>query len=1489
MSIIIDEVVASGPVPETLHALFTKGEAPDIIREHPGKRRKLDEAQPSYEDIAANLLSSYLTVARFDLKIRFSSSSLSSGSISSKRGSDNQRKVPVFIKRARFVGTSFESSARQCHLRIATNQRDIVLDKTLDCSTCRIDLAIPGFLPSIYRSRSKFPVACYMSTLRKAESDELSFILETKILWKDSIKFERISNDALLPFSRYLPQNPQEPPVKTQFSHGRSIKECSWSPSEFYESVHVPLKTLDLPSSALSNSLQCQLFPFQRRAVRWMLEREGMEILPDGEIRVRPPSLSPGLPDSFEQIKDADGRTCYASHLFRILTTDLRNWIPVERTLRGGILAEDMGLGKTVEIIALICMNRRPAPPGGFPVLRQWPTLTESGATLIVTPPTILKQWQQEISSHAPSLRCIYYEGLNRTKMGNEELVVDLASCDVVLTTYNVLQREVHFAEEPPKRSLRHKKKVLPRKSPLVQISWWRVCIDEAQMIESRVTNAAKVARIIPRHNAWAVTGTPLRKDMDDVLGLLLFLHYYPLCNSLDTWIRLYGNHKSLFKTIIGRIVLRHNKTMVRDELHLPPQKRIVITIPFTAVEEQHYDQLFEQMCDECGVDRSGAPSTDEWDPDSKSLIEKMSHWLRRLRQACLHPELGGDGRKTLGANSGPLRSVAEVLEVMIDQNEARIRTEERSLLLSQIRRGQLLENAGRPREALNIWQKALVLAETNVHESRTQLENERKKEQSAKLNGVHNISDDEDDIDEGKGEKNSGLGAYRLRIRNALEIQHICKFFIANAYFQIKTNTELTNPDSEEFIALEKLEEENYEAAKLIRKDMLAEMDRRVNRYIKQVQVKVYNNDLVHIPKMSVRLDISGMESRRILDKLENFCDAVNNLTLQYTKWRNHIVKLLLKPLIDEDDNAKLEGDEYESSTKHQDEMYVYMEALQTLFADYHDALTGQTNLLVANEVKLGLNRARDGNGPAPELYISVMKMRENLKIPKDLGSLRGIIGELRSLMVSIEWQEARGSARAHAELGILNRILQDSSQTSSEHSKISSNLEKEVELFRNLLNHRLEYYRQLQHISDTVAPYDEESRGKPLNVALFDSKLEFEHNIQAKISAFKSKYRYLIHLRDEAGADESTRICIICQSTFEIGVLTVCGHKYCKDCLRFWWRQHRTCPMCKIHLKSNDFHQITYKPTELVAQEEKSTDHFVPDNLTKNSIYSDISSGVLKEIRNIEIGGSFGTKVDNLARHLIWLRQHDPGAKSIVFSQYKPFLGILARAFSHFKIGFSSIDYHDGTERFKRDPSIECFLLHAKAHSSGLNLVNATHVFLCEPLINTAIELQAIARVHRIGQHRETTVWMYLVSDSVEESIYDISVSRRLDHISRKRKEEENAYNHVSRMGEGEETTSESMETVIEAANSLELQDANLGNLMAGTAAEGERVPEGDLWQCLFAKTSRGKSTGNGGNTEALQNEVNRLLRAEAAEGRIEEAVNGEVLTNGDTSADL
>lgn len=165
-----------------------------------------------------------------------------------------------------------------------------------------------------------------------------------------------------------------------------------------------------------------------------------------------------------------------------------------------------------------------------------------------------------------------------------------------------------------------------------------------------------------------------------------------------------------------------------------------------------------------------------------------------------------------------------------------------------------------------------------------------------------------------------------------------------------------------------------------------------------------------------------------------------------------------------------------------------------------------------------------------------------------------------------------------------------------------------------------------------------------------------------------------------------------------------------------------------------------------------------------------------------------------------------------------------------------------------------MECFFLHAKAHSSGLNLVNATHVFLCEPLINAAIELQAIARVHRIGQHQATTVWMYLVENTVEKSIYDISVTRRLAHMGHS--------NVKDTSNEGGD-----LESKIEAANTFELEERPFANLLTKGSSGGEIVGKEDLWHCLF----RQKAGQAGRATQETERLIARHVGAAAAEAQI------------------
>jgi E3 ubiquitin-protein ligase SHPRH len=128
-----------------------------------------------------------------------------------------------------------------------------------------------------------------------------------------------------------------------------------------------------------------------------------------------------------------------------------------------------------------------------------------------------------------------------------------------------------------------------------------------------------------------------------------------------------------------------------------------------------------------------------------------------------------------------------------------------------------------------------------------------------------------------------------------------------------------------------------------------------------------------------------------------------------------------------------------------------------------------------------------------------------------------------------------------------------------------------------------------------------------------------------------------------------------------------------------------------------------------------------------------------------------------------------------------------------------------------------------------------------------------------------------MYLVSDTVEQSIYDISVSRRLDHILEKEREKKatdsSKSNGLHGNGTNEAGVEDLSEVAIDSANSLEMQDAPLAKLMEGGAFGGELVNKDDLWKCLFGNPMQRQA--KNGSLDA-GGDVARFLRAEAAEQR-------------------
>lgn len=136
--------------------------------------------------------------------------------------------------------------------------------------------------------------------------------------------------------------------------------------------------------------------------------------------------------------------------------------------------------------------------------------------------------------------------------------------------------------------------------------------------------------------------------------------------------------------------------------------------------------------------------------------------------------------------------------------------------------------------------------------------------------------------------------------------------------------------------------------------------------------------------------------------------------------------------------------------------------------------------------------------------------------------------------------------------------------------------------------------------------------------------------------------------------------------------------------------------------------------------------------------------------------VKGSWGTKVTAVVETVLGLPVAD---KCLIFSQWDDLLSLIAKALGengvrHGRLhGKQTLDAE--LHAFKHTAEIRALLLPLRSGANGINLVEAQHVLLAEPLLEAAVEQQAIGRVHRMSQTRETTVHRFVVQDTIEESI--------------------------------------------------------------------------------------------------------------------------------------
>ncbi|KAG6441975.1 hypothetical protein O3G_MSEX002154 [Manduca sexta] len=324
-------------------------------------------------------------------------------------------------------------------------------------------------------------------------------------------------------------------------------------------------------------------------------------------------------------------------------------WLRWRETQRpaGGILADDMGLGKTITMISLIVSDKekniddddsddeRPGKGGKL----------HSGGTLVVCPASLMQQWAGEVTRHcAPhALRVLLHHGPSRPTQPQR-----LAGYDLVVTTYNILQREDE------------------KTGVLMRLRWRRVILDEAHIVRNHKAATSLAVSALRARRRWCLTGTPVQNKDLDLFALIKFLRCTPF-DDLTMWKKWIDN-KSLggqerLSTVMRCLLLRRTKQQLqqRGQLScLPERDTHQRHVTLTKQEMNVYQKvlvfsktLFAQFLHQRAEKNSDALGVIQ--PDKESDYNKMhkkmialqgakpvkSHeilvLLLRLRQVCCH------------------------------------------------------------------------------------------------------------------------------------------------------------------------------------------------------------------------------------------------------------------------------------------------------------------------------------------------------------------------------------------------------------------------------------------------------------------------------------------------------------------------------------------------------------------------------------------------------------------------------------------------------------------------------------------------------------------------------------------------------------------------------------------------------------------------------------------------------------------------------------
>ncbi|KAK8846763.1 hypothetical protein IAR55_005851 [Kwoniella newhampshirensis] len=551
--------------------------------------------------------------------------------------------------------------------------------------------------------------------------------------------------------------------------------------------------------------------------------------------------------------------------------------------------------------------------------------------------------------------------------------------------------------------------------------------------------------------------------------------------------------------------------------------------------------------------------------------------------------------------------------------------------------------------------------------------------------------------------------------------------------------------------------EVECYAQADTVRKEILRIPLQSANMSVELLENSMARTSAVHEVLELQTKDIrfrGGVLSNDVAEQANNLLKILNDNAVLVFEWRAKILALLSSPI---DPKEKVSALRLE---------WQLIKVVEAYLIAYASAIADRKEFMLESRSLLATHDARVTKQRITKAALNAIAEDE---VPSD-------VTDEVSEQAAVLMKERQAFREARSETGCdrpLKALLMDL------NAEYVEKLNKELDLFRATFNRRVRYFAALQEISDSVTAPD----FKDLAAEIQAASQEIDE-IEAKLSKMVIKGRYLKYLGEKQDMELDIREdCIICfgSSDDDQAVLLQCGHYFCLSCYKEFRKSAggRKCPSCRIDIDTKEITRIKINSSSHTRQIEDNEQGDLPISQAEGEELPEESGeeqeratraadlhrlkmmdvDTRREIMMMDILGEYGSKINFLIKHLLYYRSKECETRHVIFSNWSDSLNIVMQALRSNGIRFMSFDQgkkqKDVVDQFIKDTSVPVFLLHAERESSGLTLTTCRVVHLLEPVLRHSFELQAIGRVDRLGQDKETTVFCYATMETVESRI--------------------------------------------------------------------------------------------------------------------------------------